>query len=469
MDNISVIWKFLKNNGLTDAGVAGLMGNLQAESGLNPKNLENTYNNKLGLSDEEYTEQVDKGQYNNFVKDSAGYGLAQWTYYTRKQQLLEFCKNKNSSIGDLYSQLEFLLLELKENYTNSVYNILTTTNEVKVASNAVLLYYEAPYQAENQIESRYILSQNFYNIFNKGEENYMSIKTYQENNRVQLTKNFNSYEFRCGLGSPCACSTILIDDKLVEFLQKIRDHFNAPLTITSAYRCPSYNSRKGGATGSYHTKGQAADIVVQGHSPREVAQYAESIGILGIGLYETSKDGYFVHIDTRTYKSFWYGQSQQPRSTFGGSSNSSSGTNSSSNSLYFIGSRGEAVKEIQEMLIKLGYSCGNGEADGIFGLDTKKAVQNFQKDNGLDVDGIVGQATLSKLKELSNKNTDYKAGDVVEITATILNVRSIASINGVVVGGLSKGTEVTLTQISNSWGKITSPNGWISLEYVKKN
>ena len=138
----------------------------------------------------------------------------------------------------------------------------------------------------------------------------MSIKTYQENNRVQLTKNFNSYEFRCGLGSPCACSTILIDDKLVEFLQKIRDHFNAPLTITSAYRCPSYNSRIGGATGSYHTKGQAADIVVQGHSPREVAQYAESIGILGIGLYETSKDGYFVHIDTRTYKSFWYGQSQ---------------------------------------------------------------------------------------------------------------------------------------------------------------
>ena len=85
MDNISVIWKFLKNNGLTDAVVAGLMGNLQAESGLNPKNLENTYNNKLGLSDEEYTEQVDKGQYNNFVKDSAGYGLAQWTYYTRKQ------------------------------------------------------------------------------------------------------------------------------------------------------------------------------------------------------------------------------------------------------------------------------------------------------------------------------------------------------------------------------------------------
>jgi uncharacterized protein YcbK (DUF882 family) len=57
-------------------------------------------------------------------------------------------------------------------------------------------------------------------------------------------------------------------------------------------------------------KGKAADIVVQGVSSREVAKYAESIGILGIGLYETSADGYFTHIDTRTTKSFWYGQNE---------------------------------------------------------------------------------------------------------------------------------------------------------------
>ena len=65
-------------------------------------------------------------------------------------------------------------------------------------------------------------------------------------------------------------------------------------------------------------QGRAADIVVQGVSSREVAKYAESIGILGIGLYETSADGYFTHIDTRTTKSFWYGQNEQPRTTFGG-------------------------------------------------------------------------------------------------------------------------------------------------------
>jgi uncharacterized protein YcbK (DUF882 family) len=49
---------------------------------------------------------------------------------------------------------------------------------------------------------------------------------------------------------------------------------------------------------------------VKGVAPREVAKYAESIGIKGVGLYETSVDGHFTHIDTRTSKSFWYGQSE---------------------------------------------------------------------------------------------------------------------------------------------------------------
>ena len=69
------IWSFLKGKGLSDCGAAGLMGNLYAESGLKPTNLQNTYEKKLGLSDADYTAQVDSGAYSNFVHDSAGYGL----------------------------------------------------------------------------------------------------------------------------------------------------------------------------------------------------------------------------------------------------------------------------------------------------------------------------------------------------------------------------------------------------------
>ena len=91
-----------------------LLGNLYAESGLMPNNLQNAYNNKLGKTDAEYTAAVDNGSYGNFVKDSAGYGLAQWTYHTRKAALLEYAKAAGKSIGDLETQLGFLMKELTE-------------------------------------------------------------------------------------------------------------------------------------------------------------------------------------------------------------------------------------------------------------------------------------------------------------------------------------------------------------------
>ena len=99
------IWRFLKGKLLSDCGAAGLMGNLYAESGLNPVNLQNTHERKLGLSDKEYTQQVDFGLYADFVHDGAGYGLAQWTFWSRKQNLLAFAKSREKSIGDLETQL----------------------------------------------------------------------------------------------------------------------------------------------------------------------------------------------------------------------------------------------------------------------------------------------------------------------------------------------------------------------------
>jgi uncharacterized protein YcbK (DUF882 family) len=139
---------------------------------------------------------------------------------------------------------------------------------------------------------------------------------YTKGKAVQLSTNFKSTEFDCH-GKGC-CSQTLVDQKLVNYLQKIRTHFGKAVNISSGYRCVTHNKNVGGATGSRHAKGQAADIYINGVKPAEIAKYAESIGILGIGLYETDKDGYFVHVDTRTIKSFWYGQSESPRATFGG-------------------------------------------------------------------------------------------------------------------------------------------------------
>ena len=141
--NEQIIWQFLKKQGFTDAGAAGMMGNLFAESALSPINLQNTYEKKLGYSDSAYTTAVDNGTYTNFVKDSAGYGLAQWTYWSRKQNLLNYAKSKGVSIGDLNMQLEFLMQELNAGYS-SLLKTLKTTNSVSKASNGVLLQFERP-------------------------------------------------------------------------------------------------------------------------------------------------------------------------------------------------------------------------------------------------------------------------------------------------------------------------------------
>jgi hypothetical protein len=144
----------------------------------------------------------------------------------------------------------------------------------------------------------------------------MAIKTYQKGSKEKLSDNFYVSEFACH-GSGC-CGIVKIDESLVSYVQKIRDHFGKPVTVNSGYRCSTHNANIGGANGSRHTKGQAADIAVKDVAPAEVAKYAERIGVKGIGLYETAKDGYFVHVDTRKSKSFWYGQAQAYRETFGG-------------------------------------------------------------------------------------------------------------------------------------------------------
>ena len=115
----------------------------------------------------------------------------------------------------------------------------------------------------------------------------------------KLSANFRVREFACNDGT----DPIFIDSELVTVLQKIRNHFGKPVTITSAYRTPPHNSREGGTTYSQHLYGKAADIKISGVTPKKVADYAETLlDNGGIGIYNT-----FTHIDVRSVKSRWQG------------------------------------------------------------------------------------------------------------------------------------------------------------------
>ena len=117
---------------------------------------------------------------------------------------------------------------------------------------------------------------------------------------VKLSKNFTVKEFACSDGT----DTVFISLTLVNLLQKIRNHFGKAVIINSAYRTEAHNKSIGGATYSQHKYGLAADIHINGVTPKEIAAYVETLmpSSGGIGIYKS-----FVHVDVRRVKSRWNG------------------------------------------------------------------------------------------------------------------------------------------------------------------
>lgn len=234
----------------------------------------------------------------------------------------------------------------------------------------------------------------------------MAIKTYKKGSSTKVAENFRAREFDCQ-GTGC-CSTTPIDTLLVQYLQQIRTHFGKPVYLT-AYRCKTHNARTpNAAPNSYHVYGQAADFHIDGVDPAEIAKYAESIGVKGIGLYDT-----FVHIDTRASKSFWYSHAQERRTTFGGTTvtegysleqfvrdvqeacgaavDGIAGLETLSKTVTLSEYKNrthKAVEAVQKRLYALGYTQV-GKADGIAGAMFSAAVQAFQRDNRCWVDGEI--------------------------------------------------------------------------------
>lgn len=159
------IWTKLNAVIRNDYGTAGLMGNLYAESALRSINLENTGEKKLHLTDEEYTDMVDRNAYPDFVTDRFGYGLAQWTYHTRKAKLLDYAHMSGVSIGDEDMQIQFLLKELLTDFPK-VFDALRNAKSVRKASDAFLKQFEQPKdQSETVQVKRASYGQKYYDKY----------------------------------------------------------------------------------------------------------------------------------------------------------------------------------------------------------------------------------------------------------------------------------------------------------------
>lgn len=187
-----IIYDFLMEEFKNPYGVCALMGNLYAESGLKSNNLQNNGNRQLNMTDEEYTKAVDNGSYKNFIRDSYGYGLAQWTYWSRKQNLIMYAINAGASIGDLSMQLCFLINELKAYKT--VYSAIKNAKDVRSASDVIVKQYERPAnQSEENLVKRATYGLNFYKEFAEAsykDDGYILYTVVKGDSLWKIAKNF---------------------------------------------------------------------------------------------------------------------------------------------------------------------------------------------------------------------------------------------------------------------------------------
>ena len=118
---------------------------------------------------------------------------------------------------------------------------------------------------------------------------------------MKLSEDFKRSEFKCNCGN---CDYDTVDSELIDVLQLLRSYIGEPIKVTSGNRCPEFNQSIGGAKGSYHIRGRAADIQVKGVSPSVIQEYLKAAysDKFGIGSYNS-----FTHIDTRTKKARWDG------------------------------------------------------------------------------------------------------------------------------------------------------------------
>lgn len=405
--NTAAIYNYLTGTmGLNKAAACGVMININAESGMSPNNLQNTYNTKFGLSDAAYTSAVDsgKGAYKtssgksqNFKTDSGGYGLCQWTSSGRKTNLLNRALSENKSIGNINMQLGFLNTEL-QGYTQ----VLTTLRKVPnnaagayIAAAEFCLAFEIPANTVSTAASR---GKNCLS-------NYW--KTYSGTSASATGTSFLSL---CGYSYPTAVRTgkgmdvtgYVVSNYAVKSLtgQIINSSGKAVYSKTLSPGTTAYKLSK--------LDGYMKFSALSAGTYTYVITATDSLG-----KTVTASHGFRVSASGSTTKTLGFATTGSNAST--SAAPAPAQTTSTSKATYVKkaytgtfpklpkrgyfkkGDKGTQVKNLQRYLKWYGYKIA---IDGKCGKNTIKTIKKFQKSIGLKADGRFGKQTLAKAKTI---------------------------------------------------------------------
>lgn len=166
--NEKEIWDYLYQSTGSAIGTAAIMGNLMAESSLNPKCA--TSLKKTGYTTvEQYILASDDGVH-DFAHDGVAFGLVQWCYHSRKQGFLGYARTAGKSVGDLTAQLEYLVREMSGSY-KTAWNAALNATSIREASDVIMLKYENPAtKTEAMKQRRAQYGQKFYDQFAKPQQ-----------------------------------------------------------------------------------------------------------------------------------------------------------------------------------------------------------------------------------------------------------------------------------------------------------
>ena len=157
------IFDALVAGGLSPIGACAVMGNMDAESTMISYRLQGDMESGYQKS-KQYTSDVDNGVIGveQFSKDQHGYGLCQWTFPSRKKELLEFAKARGVSVGDEMMQCEFCLLELKRDFAD-LYQSLCIPGDMDALTDRFCEKFERP--AVNNYKSRREAANEYYSMY----------------------------------------------------------------------------------------------------------------------------------------------------------------------------------------------------------------------------------------------------------------------------------------------------------------